>query len=163
MQLPSRLFFPVALTIYQQPTAFTLNTYELPTVWDTPELIGSLAEYSSTRQPQAGSDAEQTRASHRPEKGRWVGEREASVLFLQVLASADYFTTNATLMDNVPPVSVDIILDPFIFNVFPRSLVPTAIFIPVVAIASFFVARLAVSWIQSIISSDITAKEKKRQ
>ena len=31
-----------------------------------------------------------------------------SLLFLQVFAAADYFTTNKTLMQNVPPVNVDI-------------------------------------------------------
>lgn len=64
-----------------------------------------------------------------------------SVLFLRVRAAADYFTTNEALMRNVEPVAVDLILDPFLWNVFPRSLVPTAGWIVVVAIVAVFVAR----------------------
>lgn len=127
-------------------------------MWDTPELAGPLAEYAWARRREAGSEVEQKPAVHRP-----VGEREASVLFLRVLAAADYFTTNATLMSNVPPVYVDIILDPFIFNVLPRSLVPTVGYIVVVAIASFFAARFVVVWIQGIVASDIASAEKKQQ
>lgn len=41
-------------------------------------------------------------------------------------------------MQNVPPVAVDLILDPFLFNVFPRSLVPTAGWIVVVAFLAVF-------------------------
>lgn len=44
-------------------------------------------------------------------------------------------------MDNVPPVAVDLILDPFLWNVFPRSLVPTAGWILVVAAVAFVIAR----------------------
>ncbi|KAH0428872.1 hypothetical protein CcaCcLH18_08764 [Colletotrichum camelliae] len=32
-----------------QPTAFTLDLFELPVVWDSPELISSLAKYASSR------------------------------------------------------------------------------------------------------------------
>jgi hypothetical protein len=39
------------------------------------------------------------------------------------------------------PVAVDLILDPFIWNVFPRSLVPTAGWVVVVGVVAFFVAR----------------------
>lgn len=44
-------------------------------------------------------------------------------------------------MRNVEPVAVDLILDPFLWNVFPRSLVPTAGWIVVVAVVAVFVAR----------------------
>lgn len=64
-----------------------------------------------------------------------------SVLFLRVRAAAEYFSHEKALMETVPPVAVDLILDPFLFNVFPRSLVPTAGWIGVVAIVAFLVAR----------------------
>lgn len=64
-----------------------------------------------------------------------------SVLFLRVQAAADYFTTDEALMRDVPPVGVDLILDPFLLNVFPRSLVPTAGWIVAVAVLAVFVAR----------------------
>lgn len=64
-----------------------------------------------------------------------------SVLFLRIHAAADYFTLNTSLMENVPPVLVDVILDPYLLNVFPRSLVPTAGWIAVVAGFAWVVAR----------------------
>ena len=56
------------------------------------------------------------------EKNSKVHDEVSSTLFLRVFAAADYFTTNKTLMEQVPPVYVDIILDPFIFNIFPYEL-----------------------------------------
>lgn len=47
-------------------------------------------------------------------------------------------------MRNVPPVAVDLILDPFLFNVFPRSLVPTAGWIVLVAVLALVIGRWAV-------------------
>ena len=42
-------------------------------------------------------------------------------------------------MECVPPVSADIILDPFIANVLPRSLAPTAIYIVSVALLVYYI------------------------
>lgn len=64
-----------------------------------------------------------------------------SVLFLRVQATADYFSLDKSLMENVPPVAADLVLDPFLLNVFPRSLVPTAGWIVVVAAVAVAVAR----------------------
>ena len=83
--------------VEQQPTSFTLITHTLQEVFNTPELITSLATYSESRQTSlSGADLH-----------RGVSNLH-SVLFLQVFASADYFTINKTLMQNVPPVNVDI-------------------------------------------------------
>lgn len=60
----------------------------------------SLATYSESRQ-----------ASPSPDRGldhHRVTRQPDSLLLLQVFAAADYFTTNKTLMQNVPPVNVDI-------------------------------------------------------
>jgi hypothetical protein len=120
-----------------------LDTYELPTVWETPDLISSLYEYSLSQQPSDYDEHGETPRIHRPvpHPGSDIGERESSVLFLRITAAADYFTTNTSLMQNVPPVYVDIILDPFLFNLLPRSLAPTAVYILVVAAISYFAAR----------------------
>jgi hypothetical protein len=67
------------------------------------------------------------------------------------------------MMNNVPPVDIDIILDPFLLNIFPRSLLPTAGYVIVVAAASFLVAKLLVSWIRAIVMSDDKGKQKKEQ
>ena len=87
----------------------------------------------------------------------------SSLLFLQILAAADYYTTNTTLMSNVPPVYVDIILDPFYLNVLPRSLAPVGFFIVLVAVISYFIARQAVSWIQALAVHKKAAEDKKKQ
>ncbi|RYP40798.1 hypothetical protein DL767_001444 [Monosporascus sp. MG133] len=86
-------------------------------------------------------------------------ERESSALFLRVLVAADYFTTNKTLMANVPPVYVDIILDPFILNILPRSLVPTVAYIIVVATITWFIARGISSWVRGVAAEP--GREKK--
>lgn len=91
-----------------------------------------------------------------------------STLFLRVSAAADYFTNNTTLMQNVPLVKVDIsetdlthdlhsypatnemkVLDPFFFNLFPMSLLPTAAYIVVVAIGASFLSNFIWRGVQS--------------
>lgn len=73
-----------------------------------------------------------------------AGPTSGSFLFLRVYAAADYFTVDRSLMENVPPVLVDIILDPFLLNVFPKSLVPTAGWITVMAGVAFVISRWVV-------------------
>lgn len=115
-----------------QPTSFTITTYPLPEVFDTPELITSLATYSESRQ--AILSPHQSVDHHR------VDSALDSLLFLRVFAAADYFTTNRTLMQNVPPVNVDIILDPFLLNVLPRSLLPTGVYLIVLAVLAWYLS-----------------------
>lgn len=74
----------------------------------------------------------------------------SSTLFLHVQAAADYYTMNQTLMENVPPVFVDIILDPYLFNVLPRSLVPTVAYIIFLAIGSWYFSKSISKWLQNI-------------
>lgn len=77
-----------------------------------------------------------------------------SVLLIQVHAAADYYTTNQTLMKHVPPVLVDIILDPYLLNLFPKSLVPTAGYLLMVAIISWYLARYVAQWLRMVARSD---------
>lgn len=44
-------------------------------------------------------------------------------------------------MQTVPPVLADVILDPYLLNVFPRSLVPTAAYITLVALIAIGLSR----------------------
>jgi hypothetical protein len=62
-------------------------------------------------------------------------------------------------MENVPPVLVDIILDPFILNVFPKSLVPTAGYIIVLAIGGWFLAKFIAKWLQMVARTDDRKKD----
>ncbi|KAJ4199639.1 hypothetical protein NW767_008061 [Fusarium falciforme] len=124
---------------FRQPTGFVMDVYELDTVWDTPELIQSLADYAYSRQSSTDS-----------QEDREEGERSASVLLLQIKASADYFTDDAALMRDPPPVLVDLILDPYLYNLIPRSLVPTIGFLVLVGLVAWFVARSVASKLQLI-------------
>lgn len=121
--------------IPEQPTAFRLDTFELTHVFETPELVTSLAAYSYA-QPDAVYPSAPT--------------GDTSLLFLRIHTAADYYSANKTLMQNVPPVHVDIILDPFLLNVLPRSLGPTAAYIVLVAACAWLVARRIASWLQVV-------------
>ncbi|KAI8947384.1 hypothetical protein F4801DRAFT_511544 [Xylaria longipes] len=126
-----------------QPTAFRLETYELETVFRAPELTAELSAYAPTLQYDANNHV--AIPSQTLEPGM-----EGSVLLLRIISAADFYTTNHTLMKNAPPVFVDIILDPFILNVLPRSLLPTVIYIVAVAIVSRFVGRSLSSWVRQL-------------
>jgi hypothetical protein len=67
---------------------------------------------------------------------------------------------NKTLMGHVPPVFVDIILDPYIFNVFPQSLVPTAAYIVLLAIGSWYLSKYISQWFQNLAQSNINPEKK---
>jgi hypothetical protein len=84
-----------------------------------------------------------------------------SVLFLQVYAAADYFTLDQSLMENVPPVDLDIILDPYLLNVLPKSLLPTAGYLCVLAVCSWFLAGVVWKVLLSVAgSSEVEKKEE---
>lgn len=143
----------------QQPTSFYLNTYTLSDILESATLSSSLAAYSASSGRQISRDSASAEIlSPLPDK---------SSLFLVIDAAADYFTLNQTLMNDVPPVGADIILDPFLLNVFPKSLVPTAGYIVVTAvIAWFLVCRVVQSRVKRIVASSSTIEidtEKKSQ
>ncbi len=140
---------PSFLTRPQQPTAFAVDTFPLATVQDSPDLMASLHAYSASRQSQASPTPESSSSSSRSRE-----REEVSMLLLRILAAADYFTTDAALMSNVPPVDVDIILDPFLLNALPRSLAGTVCYIVIVAVVAFFLARRTASWIQGLAASN---------
>ena len=102
--------------------------YNISEVFDTPELIQALAAY-----------AEEPNRK-RSEPSRSLARSRESVLFLRVRAAADFFTTNKELMSSPPPVDVDLILDPYVINVFPRSLGPTAAYIVALAFVAWIVS-----------------------
>ncbi len=77
-----------------------------------------------------------------------------SMLLLRVDAAADYYTSNKKLMENVPTVLVDIILDPYVLNVFPRSLIPTATYIFAIAIGGYFLTIVISTWLQKVAEDD---------
>ena len=107
-----------------QPTNFWLEVFTPGEVLQNSELLRSIDLF----------------IQHRQEPFEPSSYRASDVLLLRVEAAADFFTTNKTRMHNPPPVDVDIILDPFILNVFPSSLKQTALYIVLLAIGSYFIS-----------------------
>ncbi|CRG86729.1 hypothetical protein PISL3812_03740 [Talaromyces islandicus] len=138
-----------------QPTAFTLDTYSLSETLSNQELLSSLAKFSETLLTSAPSKS-LLKASNDKDylyPPKTPASETESVLFLRILAAADYYTSNSTLMESVQPVKADIILDPFLLNVFPRSLVPTVIYVLPVAVVVYFIA----TYIAKTLSVAVTA------
>ncbi|KGO76970.1 hypothetical protein PITC_003910 [Penicillium italicum] len=140
----------------RQPTTFTLTTYPLSKTISDTNLLSSLSRYTANRlatlDPNLQGNAIPRRANQRSDKDPLdPAPTRDSVLFLHVHAAADYFSTDQTLMQNVPPVAVDLILDPFLFNVFPRSLVPTAGWIVLVAILAVVLGRWVVKEVGRVV------------
>ncbi|TGO14311.1 hypothetical protein BTUL_0055g00610 [Botrytis tulipae] len=142
------------------PTSFQLQTYDLPTVFETSELITSLAQYSETHQPLFNDLPDPTSQIQDPDSRHKHKDATSSALFLQIYAAADYYTMNQTLMENVPPVLIDIILDPYIFNLLPQSLVPTIAYIILLAVGSWYLSRYVMTWICIIGTEDLNYQKK---
>ncbi|QSS62397.1 hypothetical protein I7I51_02134 [Histoplasma capsulatum] len=156
-----------------QPTSFTVTTLSVSEILDSPYLISSLTTFATSHFPtllerlhrdyQQSHEHQSNNPFALPPKLGSSGSRNArnrtptSALFLQVHAAADYFTVDKGLMENVPPVHVDIILDPFIFNVFPRSLLPTAAYIIILAVVSW-----VISWFVWIGVEGVVGLSKKK-
>ncbi|KAL1848053.1 hypothetical protein Plec18167_008748 [Paecilomyces lecythidis] len=147
------------LATTKQPTAFRLETYTLPAILeDDPALLSAITAFSASRlasveaiKPSSQDDtlASFDAAHHTPPSASSPAPRD-SVLFLRVYAAADYFTLDQDLMRSPRPVPVDLILDPYLLNVFPRSLVPTAGWIVVVAGLAWVVGGFAVRLVQGV-------------
>ena len=92
--------FRQLLTLFQQPTDFTINTFEVSEVFNNPALLSSLSHFSEDVQsvppPESSFDSNKER------------QTKTSLLFLKVNAKADYFTSNTSLLRNVPSVAVDL-------------------------------------------------------
>ncbi|KAK4894299.1 hypothetical protein LTR27_007432 [Elasticomyces elasticus] len=111
-----------------QPTNFVLDVFNTTHVFNTPDLIQDLAAYSETQQNKQSIKQESTK------------HHEDSILFLRLQAAADFFTSNKTLMSSPPSVNVELILDPYLANVFPRSLLPTAVYVVILAGGGWFLS-----------------------
>ncbi|KAH0558340.1 hypothetical protein GP486_005003 [Trichoglossum hirsutum] len=140
----------------------TLYPHTLPAVFESSDLITSLASFSESRQtlPRAAEAVEPApRRAVEPE----LGTVPSSILFLQVFAAADYFTSDVSLMQAAPPVDVDIILDPYLFNIFPRSLLPTAVYIAILAVVAWFLSDLVWHYLNHLAQAEEPAKKRKKE
>ncbi|KAI6781826.1 uncharacterized protein J7T54_004992 [Emericellopsis cladophorae] len=136
-----------------EPTAFDIETFDVEHVFETPELIQSLSDFAYSRVGTAADPADVTTNET---------EKTSSVLFVRIITAADYYSDYTELMENPPPVLVDLILDPFLFNVLPRSLLPTGGYIVCVAIAAWFVASYITSKVKSFAEGSSTMEKKKQ-
>lgn len=116
--------------------------------------------YSQTRQSQLElSESQRPSISGKSKKSEYGSDQVQSVILLQIFAAADYYTTNRTLMEHVQPVLVDIILDPYLLNVLPRTLGPTGVYLIILAILSWFLAKYIAKWLHMVARMDNQKKD----
>ncbi|KAL5092542.1 hypothetical protein Trisim1_001095 [Trichoderma cf. simile WF8] len=137
-----------------EPTAFTLDTYPLTTILSTPALLQSLTQHAKS--------IHQHQPHQNNQKVSSPNNEDHSVLLLRVLAAADYFSHHSSLMKDPPPVLVDLILDPYLYNVLPQSLLPTVCYLVVVGVVSWFVAKWVAGSLTAIASSAKSGQTKKQ-
>lgn len=119
-----------------------MYTHTLADTFDNSNLITALSTYAYARQAELNGFQVQQLVARRVYDQKTSTASQKSVLFLQIFAAADYFSLNKTLMSDVPPVLADVILDPYLLNVFPKSLVPTACYLIILAVGSWFLSGL---------------------
>ncbi|CAI4211546.1 unnamed protein product [Parascedosporium putredinis] len=139
-----------------QPTAFTLSTHTVASILEDAELVVALSHYAASRASDTDSGSGPDVDALRTPPSR---------LLLRVVAAADYFTDDAALMKNPEPVHIDVILDPFLYNVLPRSLIPTIGYIAALVPVAWFVARRVSGGLQQVARGEdgAAAGAKKRQ
>lgn len=147
-----------------QPTSFWLTTYTLEEAFGAPELITSLTHYAYAQEARLKhADVEVLKARRAPIRqipsGSEPEEVRTSILLLEVHAAADYFSLNKTLMESVPPVLVDLILDPYVLNVFPESLLPTAGYLVCIAVMAWFISGYVWKFIKSYVEATPSGDE----
>ncbi|KAF8252171.1 hypothetical protein K440DRAFT_633388 [Wilcoxina mikolae CBS 423.85] len=109
-----------------QPTDFTLDLFAPDKVLAEPSLLEQIQKYPSRT------------SSVRS---------EGSVLYLRVFAKTAYVSSSTSRMQNPEPVDVDIILDPYIFNLIPESLLKIIGVIVIVAVSSWWLG----GWIHNVL------------
>ncbi|RHZ65638.1 uncharacterized protein CDV56_101143 [Aspergillus thermomutatus] len=139
-----------------QPTSFTLDTYTLSSTIEDPSLLSAISLYSSARLAASTSNTLIRNAKRQPPLSSMdPAPTSDAVLFLRIRAAADYFSLDKALMENVPPVLADVILDPFLWNVFPRSLLPTAGYVCVVGTVAVLLARWVMGAFRGMIEREV--------
>jgi hypothetical protein len=105
--------------------------------FENPALLSSLTVFSNTRRELLDQLQIQQLEDRKQKPPLSAGAVSQSLLFLRISTAADYYSLNTSLMKQVPPVFVDVILDGYIFNLFPKSLVLTAGYIVTLAVGSW--------------------------
>ena len=137
-----------------QPTDFELHTYTMDEVFENPALLSSLTVFSNSHRELLDQLMIEQLLDRKHNPALSAEAVYPSLLFLQISAAASYYSLNQSLMEQVPPVFVDVILDQYIFNIFPRSLVPTAGYIAALAVASWFLSTFLWRTLNKVVRSD---------
>ncbi len=121
-----------------QPTEFWLDVFTVDELDTLPRALESLSRLSR------GFDG-----LHPPPKSSLI----ESILVLRLQAAADCYSSNKSLMLRPPPVDIDIILDPYLWSVFPTSLLPIAAYITILAGLGWYISDIIWSYLASIADS----------
>lgn len=124
-----------------QPTSWHLETFTLEVAVNTPDLIQDLARYAEGRNNLQGKSTVTIQSA--------LLTASQSAMLLRTWGAAEFFTLEKQMMQDPPPVHVDIILDPYLFNAFPRSLLPTAAYIACVAVLGWVVSDRVWKWLEA--------------
>ncbi|KAK2590800.1 hypothetical protein QQS21_011505 [Conoideocrella luteorostrata] len=133
-----------------EPTSFHMESYILEKVLQNAQLLKSINTYSASRRSDQARPMSVSEISN-----------SSSALLVEVRATADYFTDVKELMSNPRPVLVDLILDPFLLNVLPQSLLPTAGYLILLCITTWFMAQWIATGLRSV-AGPVEAQAKKR-
>ncbi|RPA99547.1 hypothetical protein L873DRAFT_1683104 [Choiromyces venosus 120613-1] len=126
---------------FQSPTDFTLNIYTPSQLLDKPSLLAHMTAYA-TRQLPFSAVNELSGPSADPR----------SALYLDIQAKADYYTHKKHRMETPDSVGVEIILDPFILNLLPESLLPIIITIVLITLSAFWASGRVYSTLRNMAS-----------
>lgn len=146
-----------------QPTVFKLHTHTLDEAFENPALLSSLTVFSNTRREILDRLRIQQLHDRKYTPSLSAEIVYPSLLFLQISAAADYFSLDESLMEHVPPVFVDVILDQYLFNIFPKSLIATAGYIVVLAIGSWFLSTFLWRALNKIVRLDAISVENSKK
>lgn len=148
-----------------QPTAFRLSTHTMVETFEDPALLSSLTVFSNTRRDTVDENLLLQLQERKFQSSSSALTVNPSLLFLQISAAADYFSLNKTLMESVPPVFTDVILDQYLLSVFPKSLVPTAGYVAILTVGGWFLSSFLWRALNGILRSDElqVQESKKRQ
>lgn len=135
-----------------QPTEFGIDVFEVAEVASTPELADSLLSFVERYE---GDTTETT-------------PRSRSMGLLRIVAAADFVAADRSAMrpDRVPPVLTDIILDPYLLNAVPRSLLPVvAAILAVAGVSAWLARRVILPQLRAVVAVDAAegASETKAQ
>ncbi|KAI5800061.1 hypothetical protein EDC01DRAFT_532480 [Geopyxis carbonaria] len=125
-----------------QPTDFNLKLFTVEQIDGDTALSSSIHAYPKNIQ----------RRLNRPYDG-------GSTLYLRIFAKTAYVSAQKSRMETPEPVDVEIILDPYKFNVLPESLVPIGGLLIVVGVFSWWAGGLIHQFLARIVTTD---EDKKR-